>query len=307
MAFDETPTYVGDIAADDPISANLLNSLTVQRVAFASMPAAGNTGAFCVASNGKDGDSGPEAIYWDNGSAWVFVGRIFNDSAETITGVKTFGSIPLGPASDPSTANQLSRKSYVDATAATQAKPMFAGPGLSNTEAIGTLRVATGTVTNAVLVGGGTSMHAIPVLVQQSDTFDGIKINVTTLGAAAVVRLGIYDSGADGRPAALHIDAGTIDASATGVKTASMAAQTLTPGIYWLVCVLNSGTMPQVRHHDFESVVSIIPPADILTTTPVTFFTRSGAVAGALPDPFTTGGAIVEQRGDVPAIVLETQ
>lgn len=33
---------------------------------------------------------------------------------ETIAGIKTFSSIPVGPASDPSTANQLARKSYVD-------------------------------------------------------------------------------------------------------------------------------------------------------------------------------------------------
>lgn len=34
---------------------------------------------------------------------------------QTIAGVKTFGSIPLLPASDPTTANQAARKSYVDA------------------------------------------------------------------------------------------------------------------------------------------------------------------------------------------------
>lgn len=35
-------------------------------------------------------------------------------TAQTVNGVKTFGSIPVGPASDPTTGNQLSRKSYVD-------------------------------------------------------------------------------------------------------------------------------------------------------------------------------------------------
>ena len=33
---------------------------------------------------------------------------------ETIAGVKTFSSIPVGPASDPTTSNQFTRKSYVD-------------------------------------------------------------------------------------------------------------------------------------------------------------------------------------------------
>jgi len=34
--------------------------------------------------------------------------------AQTITGIKTFASIPLGPASDPTTDNQLARKKYID-------------------------------------------------------------------------------------------------------------------------------------------------------------------------------------------------
>jgi hypothetical protein len=34
---------------------------------------------------------------------------------QSVAGVKTFSSIPVGPASDPTTANQLTRKSYVDA------------------------------------------------------------------------------------------------------------------------------------------------------------------------------------------------
>ena len=34
---------------------------------------------------------------------------------QTVAGIKTFSSVPVGPASDPTTANQLTRKSYVDA------------------------------------------------------------------------------------------------------------------------------------------------------------------------------------------------
>lgn len=36
------------------------------------------------------------------------------EKAQTISGVKTFGSIPVGPNSDPTSDNQLARKSYVD-------------------------------------------------------------------------------------------------------------------------------------------------------------------------------------------------
>lgn len=41
--------------------------------------------------------------------------------AESVAGIKTFTSIPVLPASDPTTANQSTRKSYVDATATTAA------------------------------------------------------------------------------------------------------------------------------------------------------------------------------------------
>ncbi len=39
-------------------------------------------------------------------------------AAQTIAGVKTFSSIPVGPASNPTTDNQLARKAYVDSKAA---------------------------------------------------------------------------------------------------------------------------------------------------------------------------------------------
>jgi hypothetical protein len=39
---------------------------------------------------------------------------------QTIAGVKTFSSIPVLPASDPTTSNQATRKSYVDTQVATK-------------------------------------------------------------------------------------------------------------------------------------------------------------------------------------------
>lgn len=45
---------------------------------------------------------------------------------QTVAGIKTFSSVPVGPASDPTTANQLTRKSYVDAGDAAQAAALLA-------------------------------------------------------------------------------------------------------------------------------------------------------------------------------------
>jgi len=43
---------------------------------------------------------------------WAYLG--LTQKAQTITGIKTFGSIPVLPASDPTSDNQSARKSYVD-------------------------------------------------------------------------------------------------------------------------------------------------------------------------------------------------
>lgn len=52
---------------------------------------------------------------------------------ETILGVKTFDSIPVGPASDPTTATQLTRKSYVDNLAGTKVGTGYTDVAVQNT------------------------------------------------------------------------------------------------------------------------------------------------------------------------------
>lgn len=110
MAFDEAKTYTGlaAVATDDNISANLLDYLAFPRGVVASRPVFGNKGAVYVASDEE------ETVYYDDGTQWVTVGKLVNSSTQTFNGVKTFGSIPVGPASNPTTANQLARKQYVD-------------------------------------------------------------------------------------------------------------------------------------------------------------------------------------------------
>ncbi len=76
MAFDDTPVYAGAIAALDEGSKNLMNSFYVQRLAFASRPAAGNAGVVFLSSDGAAGGGGDEALYRDNGSTWDLIGLI---------------------------------------------------------------------------------------------------------------------------------------------------------------------------------------------------------------------------------------
>ena len=56
------------------------------------------------------------------GVATALGGKVSTTGNETVNGVKTFGSIPVLPASDPTTDNQAARKAYVDATAMTGVK-----------------------------------------------------------------------------------------------------------------------------------------------------------------------------------------
>lgn len=74
---------------------------------------------------------------------------------QTISGVKTFNSIPVGPSSDPASANQLTRKSYVDAQVATKANDSAV---VHNT--------------GAETVAGVKTFSSIPVLPASDPTLD---------------------------------------------------------------------------------------------------------------------------------------
>lgn len=71
---------------------------------------------------------------------------------QTVNGVKTFGSIPVGPAADPTTANQLARKAYVD-TFLPLAGGTLSG-SLATNGVTGTTSVMSTSVQTPVLQGG---------------------------------------------------------------------------------------------------------------------------------------------------------
>lgn len=75
--------------------------------------------------------------------------------------------------------------------------------------------------------------------VAESVTFTKISVYVSTTGSANNARLGIYNM-ADGIPTSLVIDAGVVDVSGTGLKTATIS-QALSAGLYG-VCILLDGT-----------------------------------------------------------------
>lgn len=83
-----------------------------------------------------------------------------------------------------------------------------------------------------------------PLVVPVAISIDRIGLEVTTLGAGgAVGRLGIWNDDGNGYPSTVLLDAGTIDATGTGVKEITLSpAQALTPGIYWIGAACQGAT-----------------------------------------------------------------
>lgn len=107
-------------------------------------------------------------------------------------------------------------------------------------------------------------------------TVDRIACWVRTLGAASTVRLGIYTD-VTGRPGTLLVDGGTIDSTATGAKTVTIA-QALAAGAYWLCGQVEGGT-PQLDFTTNEIILA--PKTDITATTTGSGFSyaHTGALA----------------------------
>ena len=83
-------------------------------------------------------------------------------------------------------------------------------------------------------------MYAYPIVVTQEHTFTTIGLWCTAGGTSSVTRLGIYsDNGGTPVGGALLLDAGTATAS-TGAALTKAISQSLAPGVYWLVAVVNT-------------------------------------------------------------------
>jgi hypothetical protein len=92
-----------------------------------------------------------------------------------------------------------------------------------------------GTSSTATLTAG--RVYGVPFIPKTSGSLDQVGIEITTGVAGATVRLGVYAHDATtGLPTTLLGDAGTIDASTTGFKSAALPSSIpVTAGsVYWL-------------------------------------------------------------------------
>jgi hypothetical protein len=72
-----------------------------------------------------------------SGNAATVTNGVYTSGNQTINGIKTFGSIPVGPASDPTSANELARKAYVDSKVGTPKTDSRIGMGLYTAKSTG--------------------------------------------------------------------------------------------------------------------------------------------------------------------------
>lgn len=140
----------------------------------------------------------------------------------------------------------------------------------------------------------------LPISLGNRESFDRIGIYVFTPQPNALIRLGCY-AWSNGQPGALIFDAGTVDASTSGVKALTIV-QALPAGMYFLSGVCDTAEVV-IRTADLAtlSAMPVTPwcgqPGDAPKMESLAKTGQIAAVAGGLPDPAPTpseyGSALV--------------
>lgn len=130
-----------------------------------------------------------------------------------------------------------------------------------------------------------------PVMVDAvSRTISSMAVQVNTAGETdSVIRLGLYENDTDGTPSALLVDAGTVAADTTGVKTLTVSQAVSNQWIWVAAVVQGASTTPP------EMWVQAGQPVGMGADSASDLFNRNNRnwveldVAGALPDPTAAG------------------
>lgn len=133
-------------------------------------------------------------------------------------------------------------------------------------------------------------------------SIDRLRIVTTTAGSTgSTVRLGIYADDGTGKPGALLLDAGTLDATTAAGSKEITVAQALTGGLYWLASVAQDSASVPTRHTVTTSGARIIPlPRQPNGTAWATGWTSPTTVnTGPLPSTFgaVTSGSLSGASG----------
>lgn len=158
------------------------------------------------------------------------------------------------------------------------------------------LPAGTGNATSGAMIQ--SRCYVFTIALTAAATALRLALEVTTAVAATVVRLGLYADD-NGWPGNLILDAGTIDASTTGVKEIVISQNLLENVTYWIAGVSQGGAatvrmfLPMANH-----------PWTTYLPTPIHAFLNSN-VTGALPSPFGTPTGQISGASSTPIIRLK--
>lgn len=135
------------------------------------------------------------------------------------------------------------------------------------------------------------SVRAVPILIEQSISFDELRVKVTNSGAATG-KFALYDSGdisiGDlGVPVNKLYDFGIVDCSTTGDKVLSVPGSELEAGVYWFVYGRQSGSGARIAA--LNDTKPIYPSGFSASGNGyICYVEQSFPTANALPNQFTT-------------------
>jgi hypothetical protein len=90
-------------------------------------------------------------------------------------------------------------------------------------------------------VSAANQVRAAQFVLPVKITITKISIDVTTANPAATIGIAIYDAAGTTR----LLQSGAFDGSTTGVKTATIGAVTLNPGVYWFAYAHSDATVQE--------------------------------------------------------------
>jgi hypothetical protein len=131
-------------------------------------------------------------------------------------------------------------------------------------------------------------LEGFPFFVQRRMTFDRLLFYIGTGEAGKYCRIGIYSVNADILPSALVLDGGAVSIATAGVKTVTISQQ-LQRGWYYFALLNN--TTPVTASIFLDPPFYILAGVDAANPFTSTTMWSVAQAYGALPNPFTGGGA----------------
>lgn len=135
------------------------------------------------------------------------------------------------------------------------------------------------------------ALNAVPLFVPRALTLATVGVEITTSGTAgALLRLGLYSDDGNGFPAALLLDAGTVDATQAPGFYEITINQAVPVGLLWPAVVIQGAavTKPNTRVLALsQAPISYSSGVTATNNTITSGYTIATGVAGALPNPAT--------------------